>query len=111
MCKVLLPLLHDELGLQLLHPVADLELHVLGTDPLVDLERGPARVVACVRPLSGEERRELVRACLEVAEPHAMHAAPLQRVDLPLRVQVVRHLLAVDHDLHGIEREEGAGVH
>ena len=67
-------------------------------------------VVPLVRTLTGEERDELVLADLEVAKIQPVHAAPVQRIHLTFRVEIVAHFLVVDFQLHGIELEEGANI-
>ncbi len=83
----------------------------LAPTPFSTLQRGAALVVALVRALAGEECRDLVLAGLQVAEPQALHAAALQGFLLALGVEVVRDLLVVHLELHGIDREERADVH
>src|SRR5690606_6160106 len=107
----LLPLLDDELGLEAAFSVRDAELDVLRSDTLLERQRRAAPIVAAVRAAAREERDELVLAGTHVAGVEPMHAAAMQRVDLALRVEVVRDRLAVDLELDRVEREELADVH
>jgi hypothetical protein len=92
-------------------PVGDLELEVLRADAFFEGERGAAPVIAVDRTLAGEESHQLVLADFLVAEVDAVHAALQQGVRFAGRVQIVGHLLVVDLDRDGVEREERAHVH
>src|ERR1700743_2536699 len=60
--KSLFPVLDLEFRLLLALPVFDLELQVLGTDPLLEGEVGTALVVTVVWTLAAEESDQLVLA-------------------------------------------------
>src|SRR5262249_15889418 len=109
--RVLFPVLDLELRLELLLPVVDLQLEVLGADTLLEAERSAALVVTAVPSLAVEERDQLVQSHLEIAEIQPLHAALEQRIALALSVEVVDDFLLVDLQLHGVEREERADVH
>src|SRR5690606_26421856 len=91
----LLPLLDDELGLEAAFSVRDPKLDVLRSDTLLERQRRAAAIVAAMRAAAREECDELVLAGTHVARVEPVHAAAMQRVDLALRVQIVRYGLAV----------------
>src|SRR6266704_827361 len=79
----LFPVLDLELRLLLTLPVVDLELQVFRPDALLKLERCTPLVVAVVRALAAEERHQLVLAHLEIAAIQPVHTALEQGFDFP----------------------------
>src|ERR1035438_1630704 len=106
-----LPELDVELGLQLSGRILDTQLDVLGFGRLLELDRRAALVVALVRALAGEERRQLMLSGLQVAEVDALDTAAVQGLDLERRVKVVGDDLVVELHLDRIELEQLAHVH
>ena len=68
-------------------------------------------IVSRVRTAAREDRHELVIAGLQIADVQALHAALDQGFGLALRVEIVRNILVVDLQLHGVEAEELTHVH
>jgi hypothetical protein len=107
----LLRFLDLELGLQLLFDIADLELDVFWFRLLIENESRAPSVITLMRSLAGEYRDQLMLAGAQVAEIQPVHATAQQGGILAFGVQIVRHDLVIQLELHRVELEKLAHIH
>src|SRR5580692_2996320 len=86
------PVLDLELGLLRTRVIGDLQLQVFGADAFFELQVGAASVIAVVGALTVEQRYQLVRAGLEIADVQPLHAALDERRHFARRIQIVGHV-------------------
>ena len=91
--------------------VPDRQFDEGGFESLVEIHRGRPAVGSTLRTPPCEHRCQLMLALLDVPEKDPLHAATEQRIDLPFRIEMMGHFLAVELQGHGIEREKFADVH